>query len=395
MTTPRQDGFRMPAEWEPHQCCFLAWPCRAELWGGQFEQARRDYAQIARAIADFEPVVMICRPGDAAQVRDYCGSAVVTEEIEIDDSWVRDSGPVFVTDDRGGLAAVDFGFNSWGEKYLPYDHDAALGQALARVLGVPCYQAPFVLEGGAFYTDGQGTVLTTEGPVLDPARNPGASRELFEQVVRDYLGGDTVLWLSAYPDRDTDGHIDGIAQYAGPGTVLLLVPEDTGHENFGYGRANLDRLAGAADARGRILRVLRFGVTAAAVAGDDQFDIPYLNCYLANGAVIAPVAASAADERALAELGAAFPGREVVGVPGAALSYGGGGPHCVTQQMPGYPANAGSRGSGRPAASRELVAPRPLIGLVVGRSAGGGSGCDAERGDRDRQRPQDLARCRV
>lgn len=332
--TPRADGFAMPAEWEPHQCCFLAWPCRPGLWGELFEQAKRDYAEVAAAIAAFEPVVMICRPGDAEEVRAYCGSAVRPEEIEIDDSWTRDSGPVFVTDRRGGLAAVDFGFNSWGGKYLPCDHDAALGRALADVLGVRRYEAPFVLEGGAFYADGQGTVLTTEGPLLDPARNPGATREQFERIAADYLGADTVLWLTAFPDRDTDGHVDGIAQYARPGAVLLLVPDDPGHENHPYAAENLSRLAGAADARGREIEVIRFGVTATAAAGGEIVDVPFLNCYLANGAVIAPVAGAPADERALAGLRAAFPGREVVGVPGAALSYGGGGPHCITQQMP-------------------------------------------------------------
>jgi agmatine deiminase len=332
--TPRADGFAMPAEWEPHQCCFMAWPTRRSLWGELFAQAKRDYAEVARTIAGFEPVVMICRPGDAADVTGHCGRGVQVAEIEIDDSWTRDSGPVFVTSGRGEIAAVDFGFNSWGGKYLPYDHDAALGRALADVLGVRCYQTPFVLEGGSFYADGDGTLVTTEGPVIDPARNPGVTRERFEQVASEYLGADLVLWLTAFPDRDTDGHIDGIAQYAGPGRLVLLVPGDRGHENYGYARENLARLAGVADARGRRLEVVPFGVTARAEAGGESVDVPYLNCYLANGAVVAPMAGSPADELALARLRQVFPGREVAGVPGAALSYGGGGPHCITQQLP-------------------------------------------------------------
>ncbi len=332
--TPRADGFRMPAEWEPHQCCFMAWPTRASLWGDLFGQSKRDYAEVARAIAAFEPVVMICRPGDAADVRDHCGSAVQVTEIEIDDSWTRDSGPVFVVNDRGDVAAVNFGFNSWGGKYLPYDRDAALGTALADVLGTRCYQAPFVLEGGSFYTDGEGTLFTTEGPVLDPARNPDASRDLFEQVVGDYLGIDAVRWLVAYPDRDTDGHIDGIAQLVRPAQILLLTPDEPSHPNYPFALQNLDRLAGAVDARGRALEVTTFGVTASALAGGETVDVPYLNCYLANGGVVVPVAGAPEDEQALARLRDAFTGREVVGVPGAALSYGGGGPHCITQQMP-------------------------------------------------------------
>ena len=332
--TPRASGYRMPAEWEPHQCCFMAWPTRRSLWGDLFGQAKRDYAAVARAIAAFEPVVMICRPGDDADVRAHCGSSVQVTAIEIDDSWTRDSGPVFVVNDHGDVAAVDFEFNSWGGKYVPYDHDAALGKALADVLGVRRFAAPFVLEGGAFYTDGQGTLFTTEGPVLDPARNPAASRELFEQVVAEYLGTDTVLWLVAYPDRDTDGHIDGIAQLVRPGHLLLLVPSAASHPNYDFARENLRRLAGATDAKGRSIQVSPFTVTASAPAGGETVDVPYLNCYLANGAVIAPLAGTPQDEVALARLRAVFSDREVVGVPGGALSYGGGGPHCITQQMP-------------------------------------------------------------
>ncbi len=332
--TPRADGFRMPAEWEPHQCCFMAWPTRNSLWGELFEQAKRDYADVARAIASFEPVVMICQPGDTEDVSRHCGSAVQVTEIAIDDSWTRDSGPVFVVNDRGDVAAVNFGFNSWGGKYLPYDHDAALGIALADVLGTRCYQAPFVLEGGSFYVDGEGTLFTTQGPVLDPARNPAASRELFEQVVGEYLGIEVVLWLTAYPDRDTDGHIDGIAQLVRPGEILLLVPDEPGHPNFPYGRQNLDMLTGIADARGRSPRIIRFGVTASAQAGGETVDVPYLNCYLANGGVVVPLAGTREDDLALSRLQEVFAGRQVIGVPGATLSYGGGGPHCITQQMP-------------------------------------------------------------
>jgi agmatine deiminase len=331
----------MPAEWEPHQCCFMAWPTRRSLWGELFEQAKLDYAEVARAIARFEPVVMVCNPGDVADARDHCGSEIEFAEIEIDDSWTRDSGPVFVVNDLGGVAAVDFGFDGWGGKYKPYSRDAATGRALSDILGCRRYPAPMVLEGGAFFVDGQGTLVTTDGPVLDPRRNPGISWTRFEEIARDYLGADKVLWLVAYPDRDTDGHIDGVAQYVGPGELLLLTPDDAEHGNYEFGVENLARLATATDAMGRPVRVHRLAATAHVDAGGERVDLPYLNCYLANGAVIAPVggvvgrvAESAADQAALARLAEVFPARDVVGVPGAVLSYGGGGPHCITQQMP-------------------------------------------------------------
>lgn len=334
ISTPRADGFRMPPEWAPHQCCLMAWPTRRSLWDSQFGQAKADYAAVARAIADFEPVLMICRPGDAGEVRDYCGSAIEVTAIEIDDSWTRDSGPLFVVDDRGTVAVADFGFNAWGGKFHPYDRDAALAGALASVLGVRRYEAPMVLEGGAFFVDGQGTLVTTEGPVLDPRRNPGVTRERVEQVVGDYLGAERVLWLVAAPDRDTDGHIDGIAQYVRPGVLLLLVPGDPRDHNFGYAAENLKRLAGTNDARGRRIEVIPFDVIGSAMAGPHSVEVPYLNCYLANGAVVVPLAGGPPDELALARLKDAFPDRAVVGIPGATLPYGGGGPHCITQQMP-------------------------------------------------------------
>lgn len=332
--TPSDDGFWMPPEWSAHQCCFMAWPSRPTLWGDLFEQAKSDYASVARTIAGFEPVVMICNPGDADEVGNRCGSGVAVERIEIDDSWTRDDGPIFVVNGRGEVAIVDFGFNGWGGKYLPCDRDADLTRALAAVLGARRYPAPFVLEGGAFFVDGEGTLITTEGPLLDGRRNPGVTKAQFERIAHDYLGTESVVWLMAAPDRDTDGHIDGIAQYVQEGVLVLLTPDDPGDPNFAPSAENESRLVSARDARGRPFEVLPFPVTGSGTAGADSVEIPYLNCYLANGAVIAPLAGGPSDEAALARLREVFPDREVVGVPGTTLSYGGGGPHCITQQMP-------------------------------------------------------------
>jgi agmatine deiminase len=333
-TTPRDDGFRMPPEWYPHQSCFMAWPSRPSLWGELLGQAKTDYATVAQTIARFEPVVMICRPGDAGEVRNQCGAEVSCVEIDIDDSWTRDNGPIFVTNAAGEVAIVDFAFNSWGGKYLPYERDASLTRALSDLLGMRRYETPFVLEGGAFFVDGEGTLLTTEGPLLDPKRNPDVTKEKVESVARDYLGADRVVWLLAAPDRDTDGHIDGIAQYVRPGAVVLLTPDDPDHPNFEPGRENRVRLAGSRDAQGRTFEVLPFPVVGSGLAGGIAVEVPYLNCYLANGAVVAPLAGSPSDGPALERLREVFPEREVVGVPGTTLSYGGGGPHCITQQMP-------------------------------------------------------------
>ena len=336
MTTPRDEGFRMPAEWGPHQATLMAWPTRTRkaFWGAVFERAREDYAAVARAVAAFEPVIMVCNPGEARAVRDRCGTGVEAIEVPIDDSWMRDSGPIFVRDRLGQVAMVHFQFNAWGGKYRPWDADAAAPEAIAAHLGVRRYEAPFVLEGGAFLVDGEGTLITTEGVLLNPNRNPGMARTQIEQGLADYLGVEKVIWLQAYPDRDTDGHVDGIAQYVRPGTILLEVPADPAGHNYRLAPENIRRLSQTPDARGRPFTVIRFEHTGWDEVAGTAFEIPYLNCYLANGAVVMPTAGAPQDEQARIRVAEAFPDRDVVCVPGAVLAYGGGGPHCITQQVP-------------------------------------------------------------
>jgi agmatine deiminase len=338
--TPRSDGFSMPPEFGPHQGTLMAWPARTDFWSRHLDAAKDDYAAVARAVGAFEPVTMVCPPGHAAEVRDRCGSGIAPLELPIDDSWMRDNGPIFVTNDRGAVAMVHFRFNSWGEKYLPYDKDARLPELLAGALGVRRYEAPLVLEGGSFFVDGEGTLLTTEQCLLHPNRNPDLTRTQIEQHLRDFLGVESFLWLPTgmAEDRDTDGHIDGVAQIVRPGTVMLLRPKDPADPDTPLGNANAERLAECRDARGRSLEVWEVPVTGSVdVEGYGPVAIPYLNFYLVNGGVIVPTGGVPQDEEATALIGAAFPNREVVGVPGAILSFGGGGPHCITQQIPRGP----------------------------------------------------------
>jgi agmatine deiminase len=280
---------------------------------------------------------MVCRPGSAADVGDRCGAGVEPMELPIDDSWMRDNGPIFVTNDRGQVAMVQFGFNSWGEKYLPYDKDARVPELLAEAMGVRRYVAPMVLEGGSFFVDGEGTLFTTEQCLLNANRNPGLSREQIESTLRDYLGVDAIVWLpnGMADDRDTDGHIDGVAQIVGPGIVMLLRPKNPADPDTALGDANAALLDTVRDARGRLLEVREVPQTGSAlVEGYGPVAIPYLNFYLVNGGVIVPTGGIPQDEEAMALIAEAFPEREVVGVPGAIISFGGGGPHCITQQIP-------------------------------------------------------------
>jgi agmatine deiminase len=331
-TTPAAAGFSMPAEFEPHAGCLMAWPSRAELWGDRLDDAKADYAEVASAIAAFEPVLMVCAPGHADEVIARCSAGVVPIEIPIDDSWARDSGPAFVRDAAGEIAAVGFGFNAWGNRWHPHDADAALSERLAERLGLRFFRAPFVLEGGSFFVDGEGTAITTEQCLLNPNRNPHLSKAQIEQGLCDHLGVTTVIWLPWGHSLDTgpagtDGHVDGVLQYVAPGHVMLELVGDPASPEHERGLANLAVLEATRDARGRRLQVTQVD------PGPDAA-VSYANHYLADGAVIVPVAGDATDDGPLDALRSMHPGREIVGVPGSVLAFGGGGPHCITQQIP-------------------------------------------------------------
>lgn len=330
--TPLAAGYAMPGEFEPHAGCLMAWPTRAELWGEKLDDARRDYATVANAIADFEPLHMVCNPGDAAQVRQLCGAGVTTIEIPINDSWIRDSGPAFVRNAADSLAAVGFGFNAWGNRWHPHDDDARLAQRLAQHFDIPYFAAPLVLEGGSFFVDGRGTIVTTEQCLLDPNRNPTLSRDQIEQGLKDYLGAVKVVWVPFGHSLDTgpagtDGHVDGVLQYIAQGRVLLEAVADPSSPEHDRGLANLAALRATTDAADREFEIEILDPGADAI-------VSYANHYLANGAVIVPVSGDEADENALATLRQLHPDRVVVGVPGETIAFGGGGPHCITQQIP-------------------------------------------------------------
>jgi agmatine deiminase len=273
---------------------------------------------------------MIANPGsDAAAARAACSGAVDIVELPLDDSWLRDCGPIYVRRADGRRRAVHFRFNGWGEKFSPWDRDAAVGGLIAERLGDEVRAADIVLEGGSILSDGAGTLLTTEECLLNPNRNPGLGRDEIEAALRRELGVERIVWLGQglVEDRDTDGHVDLIAALTRPGQVLLqAVPN--GNPNFERLFENRTRLRGA----GIDVVELPF-LPYVSVAGE-RVAASYLNLYLCNGAAIVPVTGANTDEQALAIIASVFPGREVVAVPGAVLAYGGGGPHCITQQVP-------------------------------------------------------------
>jgi agmatine deiminase len=325
---------RMPAEWAAHERCVMAWPVRSSLWGAQLTTAKSDYATVARIIARTEEVLMVAAPGHGREAAAACRSdgntAVDVTEVPIDDSWTRDMGAVIVKSAEH-IAGVNFAFNSWGEKFVPYENDAHFATAMCNLLAIEEFDArPFVLEGGSITVDGTGNLVTTEQCLLNPNRNPTMSRDDIERELQRWLGVERVVWLpyGILEDHDTDGHVDNVAAFVGPGRVIAQTTADRDDPNHDRLRRNVAVLRDAG------FDVIELDVLPRTRVAGEPVVVPPLNSYLANDMVVVPVLDDGSAERARAVWQDAFPDRAIVGVPGATLAYGGGGVHCITQQVP-------------------------------------------------------------
>jgi agmatine deiminase len=357
-STPAADGFRMPAEWEPHSGCWMAWPERPDNWREGAAPAQAAFVAVASAIAASEPVTMAVSEAWSERARAALPAPVRVVEVPTDDAWMRDTGPTFVVDATGERRGVDWRFNAWGGLdgglYTAWDRDDAVAAAVLETEGAMRYRAPIVLEGGAIHVDGEGTVLTTEECLLNRNRNPELGREEIEAALHSYLGTEKVVWLGdgVFAD-ETDGHVDNLACFARPGVVLLTWVEDPTDPQHRVSADALTRLETATDARGRSLEVIKvpapgpLTITAAEAAGveptpgtqprraGDRMAASYVNFYLANSRVVYPLLDPTRDAEAAAILADAFPDREIVGVPAREILLGGGNIHCITQQVPG------------------------------------------------------------
>jgi len=332
--TPFGDGFSMPAEWEAHDACYMAWPCRPESWQGFYAEAKAFYAAVARAVGQFEPVVMLASPHLVREARDSLGPEIEVIAMEMDDSWIRDNGPFFVRRTGGERAVVNFQFNGWGMKF-PWRKDNLVPVRLAKRLGLYRYDAPVVLEGGAISVDGEGTLLTTEQCLLNSNRNPSLSRAQMEHLLADYLGIRKVIWLGCgLKDDITDGHVDGVACFAAPRVVVAAYPTDSSDPNRKALAENLALLETATDAKGKSIEVMKLPQPRPRTFHGLALTPGYVNHYLTNGGLIVPMFGIPEDRVALATLRTLHPDREVVGVHAAYLELGGGSVHCITQQRP-------------------------------------------------------------
>jgi agmatine deiminase len=325
----------------------MAWPCRQAAFEDRLDAARAAYAQVARSVAGFEPVAMLARPEHAARAADLCGPAVTVIPLEIDDSWTRDTGPTFVVDGRGGVAGVDWRFNGWGNVWPGHDNDALMAGRILDRLGMRRYAADLILEGGAIHVDGQGALMAVEPCLLDPARNPGLTRDELETLLSAFLGVSRFIWLDYGLENDeTAGHVDNVACFARPGLVLAHSTPDPEDGNYLGCRENIARLRAARDASGRPLEVIELPQPARREGKDGRLALTYINFYLANGGVVMPSFDDPQDGPARDLMARVFPDRQIVQIPALDILYGGGGIHCITQQQPvGRPLDPIGQGS--------------------------------------------------
>ena len=327
-------GFVMPPEWAPHRSTLMAWPARSEVWEERLEEVEAAYADVAHAIALFEHVIMVVDPRHEARARHLLRDHIEIMVIPINDSWIRDSGPVFLKSGHR-LMGLDLGFNAWGRKYASFMDDAELAGRLCQKMGLPRRRAPFIAEGGAFSIDGRGTVLTTHQCLLTDTRNFNHTEASLDPLVREAFGARKVIWLPGDPDDvETDGHVDLIAAFAGDGVVLVNGDARGDARRQAIMDANIAVLKAARDASGASLRLLILPEAPRSLARSDLFAGSYVNAYVCNKAVIVPKFGAETDEEALKVYAKAFPDREVVGVMVEPIAQGGGSIHCITQQIP-------------------------------------------------------------
>jgi agmatine deiminase len=339
IAAPAELGFVMPGEWAPHRACWMAWPSQHLQWENLAE-VQQAYANVANAIAEFEPVLMVADPVNAANARKLCGANTEVIEMPLDDSWMRDSGPSFVKHATSGVVAgTDWRFNCWGGAMPGYQQDAQTANRVLDRLSMEAYHSCLVMEGGALHVDGEGTLVTTESVVLNANRNPGIDREQAEIELCRATGASKIIWLPGDLHGDTtdmtDGHVDGIMCFVQPGVVLF--ERDSASEGV-YAeleRENRRALELAADARGRKLEIIDLTCDHSEIGHEDElFCSSYINFYLPNNGLVMPHYGVAADAIVRQQLEAVFSDRKLLAVDLNPIAPGGGGIHCITQQQP-------------------------------------------------------------
>jgi len=358
-STPKKDGFRMPGEFEPHRGTYIIWPERPDNWRLGAKPAQKTFTEVASVIGKYEQCTVVVSHEQYANARGMLPDYVRVIEMSNNDSWIRDCGATFLVNGKGVLRAVDWCFNAWGGLvdglYFPWDKDDMVARKMCEIEGADSYRLnDFVLEGGSIHVDGDGTCIVTEECLLSKGRNPDKSKEEIEQILKDYLNVEKVLWLpwGIYND-ETNGHVDNVCNYVKPGEVVLAWTDDKNDPQYERSKADLDYLAKERDAKGRKIVVHKLYtpknhvlITKEESEGVDAVDgtLPrlegdrlaasYVNYLTGNGFIAMPTFGDPHDKLAIKKLQELYPDRVIEAIPAREILLGGGNIHCITQQIP-------------------------------------------------------------
>lgn len=350
-------AFRMPAEWEPHESTWITWPHDPEIWPNDLSEVQAGFARMVAALARSELVrINVWDAAEEEQARQLLQAHGVRGNVQFhhvptNDEWCRDYGAIFVVQSAGdnaapagqaraapSLAATCWRFNSWGDKFPPYNLDAQVARRMAETIGVPCLDGGMVLEGGSIEVNGEGVLLTTASCLLNPNRNPHLTRRDIEEKLGALLGIKQVVWLKGgLLDDRTDGHIDNVARFVSPDTLVAPLEDDPTRQNYGPLQENVVVLQSMVNQRGEPFRVVPLPTPPRLIVEGQEAPASYANFYIANRVVLVPCFHHENDQRAMETLRRCFPDREVVGVDALAIIQGEGAFHCLTQQVPAFP----------------------------------------------------------
>lgn len=341
--TPNELGYSMPAEWEKHDSVWLAWPYDPSTFPDRVEKVEEVYAQIIQAIHRSEDVNLFvkddgmkARAVELLEKKDIILGKINFILSDYADVWIRDYGPVFVTDkNKTKLAMVHWTFNAWGGKYDELLKDARIPSIINQKMRSKYFNPDIVLEGGSIDVNGEGTLLTTEQCLLNKNRNPGLGKKEIERYLKNYLGVDHIIWLKeGIAGDDTDGHVDDIARFVDPTTILCAYEQNKDDENYPILKENYEMLLGSKDQDGKSLRIIKLPMPG--FVGDAEVRLPasYANFYIGNKVVLVPIFRHGNDQKALNIIQKVFPDRKIIGIDCTDLVYGFGAIHCITQQQP-------------------------------------------------------------
>ncbi|NCQ11599.1 MAG: agmatine deiminase family protein [Bacteroidetes bacterium] len=340
-------SFRMPAEWSSHNGTELHWPHNIDTWPGErLERVRTVYLNIIKALEGYDQVHLFINDEETQhQVKNLLklhgiSDGGVTFHLKrTNDTWARDCGPIFVSNDEGQFAITNWDYNSWGEKYPPFNDDNKIPDYIAQNYTITQFKPGIVLEGGSIDVNGEGVLLTTESVLLNPNRNPHLNKAHIESILCEYLGIKKIIWLKkGLAGDDTDGHIDDLSRFVKPSTIMTMVTEDESDVNYVALQENLEILKHAKNLDGSSFSIIEIPmpltkIEGTTVDGSEFVPASYANFYIANDVVLLPFYDKRYDEMVREQFESFFPNRKIVGIPCADLVYGQGSIHCITQQL--------------------------------------------------------------